>query len=956
MVPGLLLLSTSATFLLLTLGAWGGSPEAEPWVVTCVGAAFLFLFGVILDWVPEKWISKKEIHASRAVLLIGTLFWSLALIQNSGPYPILLATVGLILAIRLGLKHESWSRAVLPYGVLSFVVAFLWILLRFETKEVSWDFLFLLIYGLLGGLGPILLVKKYGLKTQTLNWFVVFPVVSLLLTLLILCKDPETSFWLWPIVLGFHLMGLFLGILVGQTLVVGVLSVLTLVNVLLWVLRSPVVDFGAGFHLFLLAGGLMLCVVTLWFMKLLPGLAGSMGFCGTKKNPGQVSEIQAEWFSSFPALGSFFLLGTVFLVQRPLQPDLGMAVGLCFLVVALTLGSRIGSQPLMMTALGASVLSQSCWMLRLVQDGDPLHLNALTWSGGLWLAALLTPRVFIQPPEKFSKVWCACALFEWAQAVLFLRSSMALWPQEVMGWFPLVLCLLKMLMVKDLLVQLKDRAERNLILAFHGGVLLFYISALPVLLLDHGWLGLTLVFEAMALLWLNRRIEHPGLPWVAACLAPVGLGILIPALHQLRTMDSTPILNFAVGAVALAVAALWGAVFLCPKEKRNFPFKAYFYWLAIGLGFFLLNLIVADVFGNGKGGFQFFSKGDLLQFFVYSLLWAVCGTVLWRAQGIPKGLQWVGVGLVFLGWFRLMMFPAWHPQTINAMPPFWNMGLVFYGAMIMILVFLIVHTKDESHKSVRFLFLALLVLLGFCAMMTEFGTVFQPKTAGDLFASHNSGMALATALGWFLYGLGVYLWPRVLAKPFRITGIILATISAGKVVCYPFAHKMEMGQVTPLLNAPTFLMLGIVCVLGVLTLWDFKKRWPFSSFSSRVFWGILLGVFAFFTLNVLIVELFGSRSHDFSFETFGRFSQQLAYSLSWLMYAIALLWVGIRWKTVQVRWAALALFSATALKIFFMDLWSLGQLYRVASFVGLAAVLILVSYLYQRFLSREKKA
>jgi len=33
------------------------------------------------------------------------------------------------------------------------------------------------------------------------------------------------------------------------------------------------------------------------------------------------------------------------------------------------------------------------------------------------------------------------------------------------------------------------------------------------------------------------------------------------------------------------------------------------------------------------------------------------------------------------------------------------------------------------------------------------------------------------------------------------------------------------------------------------------------------------------------------------------------------------------------------------------DLWRLGQLYRVASFVGLAAVLILVSFLYQRFMT-----
>jgi len=41
----------------------------------------------------------------------------------------------------------------------------------------------------------------------------------------------------------------------------------------------------------------------------------------------------------------------------------------------------------------------------------------------------------------------------------------------------------------------------------------------------------------------------------------------------------------------------------------------------------------------------------------------------------------------------------------------------------------------------------------------------------------------------------------------------------------------------------------------------------------------------------------------------------------------------------------------TTVKIFFMDLWRLGQLYRVASFVGLAAVVSLVSFLYQRFMT-----
>lgn len=60
---------------------------------------------------------------------------------------------------------------------------------------------------------------------------------------------------------------------------------------------------------------------------------------------------------------------------------------------------------------------------------------------------------------------------------------------------------------------------------------------------------------------------------------------------------------------------------------------------------------------------------------------------------------------------------------------------------------------------------------------------------------------------------------------------------------------------------------------------------------------------------------------------------------------------GHKWQTSKVRWAALVLMVGTAFKIFFMELWRLGQLYRVASFVGLAAVLILVSFLYQRVMT-----
>jgi uncharacterized membrane protein len=112
-------------------------------------------------------------------------------------------------------------------------------------------------------------------------------------------------------------------------------------------------------------------------------------------------------------------------------------------------------------------------------------------------------------------------------------------------------------------------------------------------------------------------------------------------------------------------------------------------------------------------------------------------------------------------------------------------------------------------------------------------------------------------------------------------------------------------------------------------------------------------------MNVEVASVFGkfragTDSGMFSFYAHGRLSQQLAYSISWLLYAIGLLIIGIRWQIIQVRWVALALFVITALKVFIKDLWTLGQLYRVFSFVGLAITLMLVSFLYQRYLGGKK--
>lgn len=105
----------------------------------------------------------------------------------------------------------------------------------------------------------------------------------------------------------------------------------------------------------------------------------------------------------------------------------------------------------------------------------------------------------------------------------------------------------------------------------------------------------------------------------------------------------------------------------------------------------------------------------------------------------------------------------------------------------------------------------------------------------------------------------------------------------------------------------------------------------------------------FVLLNLEIADFFAEgRAPSFNVLS-PSLSEGLAYTLSWALFAIALLVAGLLVKSRPARIAALVLLVVTILKCFLFDLAQLGGLYRVASFVGLAACLAAVALLLQRF-------
>jgi uncharacterized membrane protein len=77
-------------------------------------------------------------------------------------------------------------------------------------------------------------------------------------------------------------------------------------------------------------------------------------------------------------------------------------------------------------------------------------------------------------------------------------------------------------------------------------------------------------------------------------------------------------------------------------------------------------------------------------------------------------------------------------------------------------------------------------------------------------------------------------------------------------------------------------------------------------------------------------------------------AQNLALSVLWLVYALALLGGGAIKDSAALRWQALALLGVVIVKVFFFDLSFLARFYRIVSFLLLGLVLLFVSFFYQR--------
>lgn len=211
-------------------------------------------------------------------------------------------------------------------------------------------------------------------------------------------------------------------------------------------------------------------------------------------------------------------------------------------------------------------------------------------------------------------------------------------------------------------------------------------------------------------------------------------------------------------------------------------------------------------------------------------------------------------------------------------------------------------------------------------------------------------------IGWALEGTALlWLLRRVPHNGLKYTGIALLLTAFVRLGLNPAVFDYHPRTATPIFNWYLYAY-GIVtiCLFAGARLLVKPRNIVWRVNVPPVF-ASLGTILAFLLVNIEIADFF-STGTTVTFRFSGNFGRDMTYSLAWGIFGFILLAVGIARKVRGARYAGLGLLVVTLLKLFLHDLWSLGGLYRIGSLIGLALVLIPVSFLYQKFLSPKSES
>jgi uncharacterized membrane protein len=202
-------------------------------------------------------------------------------------------------------------------------------------------------------------------------------------------------------------------------------------------------------------------------------------------------------------------------------------------------------------------------------------------------------------------------------------------------------------------------------------------------------------------------------------------------------------------------------------------------------------------------------------------------------------------------------------------------------------------------------------------------------------------------IGWLVES-GALLWVSVKTRTDFLRYLAVATLILG------IARLLFFDQLrtdTLLINARFASYLVAIGILGAIAFYGRR----YAAENEKVFLDVAVvcvNLLALIALTLEASDYFDRQMVPGNYQTAFYHQISLArgftYSAIWLIYGAVLMALGFWKRSPFARWQALILIAFTTVKVFLYDVSQLGGGYRIVSFIALGAVLLAISFVYQR--------
>ena len=521
----------------------------------------------------------------------------------------------------------------------------------------------------------------------------------------------------------------------------------------------------------------------------------------------------------------------------------------------------------------------------------------------------------------------------------------------------------------------RDREDRLLVFTFLGLGFLFSVLAVPIQFTQY-WVTMGWAVEGAVMTWVGLRANDRTSRYASILVFFIAVSHwLLVDVHDFAYIASAhfvPLLNRRALSCAVLVVTLAAASFFYKRYGEKLEDKTSFSSLLLlganALAVALLSIDANDYFEQRKAlasGREYASSLGNTKVLTLTLLWTIygAGTLFVGITRRLKALRILALVLLAGATFKVLLVDlsyydaSWHTLIANqtfagfaAIIAALACGAWFYAR------------REEADKGERDIMLPLLIavvnLLAVIALSAEVLGHFDrigsglPHAEADRIESTKQFVLSAV---WTIYG-GVALLAGIKRRTsfLRTGALMLLAFTTVKILMIDLSYY-DAEWHTLLLNQ-TFAAFTLLVYALASSARSYARAESVGERERSAIVPSLVAGANILALVALSAEALGYYTAKMSASGLSsgargdlHLAQQLSLSVVWAIYGGAMLTAGIARRSKLLRVMALLLLGLTIFKVFLLDLASLEKLYRIISFIVLGAILLAVSFLYQRY-------